>query len=70
MTHDPEFNGPRLAQRVDDALLAVATRMSAGPRGLRSASFTRYVIDEEPSLQLDAELRDAIVAIETSFARN
>lgn len=39
------------------------------PKGQRSASFTRYVIDEEPKMAMAPELRDLIVEIEDVYSR-
>ncbi len=39
------------------------------PRGQRSAMFTRYVIDEEPQMAMNPELKDRIVQIEDAYSR-
>ncbi|MCX7199287.1 MAG: hypothetical protein NTW37_15270 [Proteobacteria bacterium] len=39
------------------------------PKGQRSASFLRYVIDEEPNIVMKPELRELIIAIEDVYSR-
>ena len=42
---------------------------SQRPKGKRSGMFTRYMLDEEPQLMMDPELRDTIVKIEDVYRR-
>jgi len=39
------------------------------PIGQRSAPFIRYVIDEEPQMIMDPQLKSLIVAIEDFYAQ-
>jgi hypothetical protein len=39
------------------------------PTGVRSGAFTRYVLDEEPQLVMEPELRDTIKEIEHVYSR-
>ena len=56
-----------------DALELIESEMRSGtqrPKGRRSAMFTRYVIDEEERMVMDAELKNATVRIEDLYARS
>jgi hypothetical protein len=51
-------------------LIREELRLKMGrPIGQRSAGFTRYVIDEEPNLKMDPNLKDLIVQIERFYQK-
>lgn len=55
-----------------ESLEVIRLELNGGPqrpRGQRSASFIRYVIDEEPRMVMDRELRDLVVQIEDVYDR-
>ena len=71
-----ESGNSKLERDLDSALYAVRiidselkNPTTARPKHLRSASFIRYVIDEEPNMVMNEELKQCIVKIEDIYKR-
>jgi hypothetical protein len=70
-----ESGNPQLEQDLTSALYALRLidselkQRSARSKHQRSAAFTRYVIDEEPNMAMNEELKNFIVKIEDIYKR-
>lgn len=75
LTASQEVVSPSLARDLNTALNALRlieselNQRSARPKQQRSGAFTRYVVDEGPSMAMDPELREFIVRIEAIYKR-
>jgi len=55
-----------------EALELIQSELESGTGrliGQRSASFTRYVVDEGPNMKMDSQLKNLIVQIETIYKK-
>lgn len=67
--NSPLINDLRLAATALELIQSEMRGPQERPKSERSAMFTRYVVDEEPGMVMDPELRDRIVQIEGFYSR-